>query len=161
MSATNNLKQVSCEVGIMNYIRAVFKYLSENYFAIFCIVLDCIIYVSFISVFWTLNKDIEQRNLWSRFRIDAYLGLAEKSLELIFGQSLAGELQDDEKRRGAIWWPSWGPKGGKVAQLRPGEIGALRLYNDNGRLVYVWFVEDSNHTWRVVKDISLPLGAVE
>lgn len=146
---------------IMNYVKPVFKYLSENYFSLFCIVLDCIIYVSFISVFWKLKADIELRDILSRFRNDAFLGLTENSLAQIFGQPIDGELQDDDKRRGAIWWPSWSPQGGKVAQLRHGEIGALRLYDDNGRNVYVWFVEDSNHVWRVVRDITPPLGAVE
>jgi hypothetical protein len=133
----------------------------DHYFVIFCIVLDCIIYASFISVYWRLRSNIETQNFWSRFRIDAFCGLTEKSLEQIFGQPIDGELQDDEKRRGSIWWPSWGPHAGMVDKLRHGEVGALRLYRDNGRTVYVWFVESTNHEWIVVRDITPPLGVVE
>jgi len=141
----------------------VIGFLRRNYFAILCLFIDCIVYVSSVDKIWKLLHVIKRNNFFDVCKVDVFTGLAEKSVELILGSPLSAEIQDDDKRRGAIWWPSWSPQSGNkpVAILEEGQIGSLKLYDDNGRSVYVWFVEDTNHVWRVVKDIALPAEAVE
>ena len=103
--------------------------------------------------------DAMERKFRSYFRDDAYLGLTDEELKLKFGDPIAGEAQDRESERGAIWWPSWVPGRGIVMQLAPGQTGRLRMFKEGERTVYVWQVQASNGVWRVVRDIT-PIASI-
>lgn len=105
--------------------------------------------------------DLDREYVSKGFRIDAFLNSTDKEMELRFGEHFAEELQDEDKWRGAAWWPSWSPQSSKVFALNKDQIALLRLYGDGDRTVYIWYVRYFNNVWKVVKDITPPSGWIE
>lgn len=132
-----------------------------KYFVVISIVVCVAIFVVFVRLPQDRTVDIDREYIAQGFRIDAFLNSTEKEMSLRFGEHFAEEWQDDDKRRGATWWPSWSPQSRKVSLLNKDQIALLRLYGDNDRTVYIWYAQDSNNVWKVVKDITPPSGWIE
>ena len=144
----------------MSFFSRTSKCLKKHYFAIFCLVLDCIIYVSFISVYWDIHEEMIFDDLFTEFWSDELLGRTEEEVESSYGSHIAEELQGDEIRKGAIWWPCWHTTT-KMGELQAGQIAKFRLHRGPAKPVYVWYVEDTNRVWRVVRSIVPPYGMFE
>lgn len=140
----------------MSAISSIMKVL--KYFMVISIVA---IFMMFVRLQQDRTVDIDREYVSQGFRIDAFLNSTDEEMELRFGEHFAEERQDDDKRRGATWWPSWSPQSRKVSMLNKDQIALLRLYGDNDRTVYIWYVRDSNNVWKVVKDITPPSGWIE
>lgn len=132
-----------------------------KYFIVISMVACVAIFMMLIRLPQDKTVDIDQEYVSQGFRIDAFFNSTDKEMELRFGKHFEEERQDDDKRRGATWWPSWSPQSCKVSMLNKDQIALLRLYVDNDRTVYIWYVRDSNNVWKVVKDITPPSGWIE
>lgn len=133
-----------------------------KYFVVISIVACAAIFTIFVRLPQDRTVDnIDQECASLGFRIDAFLNLTDKEIESRFGEHFAEELQADDKMRGAAWWPSWGPPPSKVLILNNDQIALLRLYGDNDRTLYIWYVRDSNDVLKVVKDITPPSDWIE
>lgn len=132
-----------------------------KYFMVISIVACVAIYMMLVGLPQDITVDMDREYVARGFRIDAFLNSTDKEMELRFGEHFSEELQDDDNMMGAAWWPSWSPQSRKVLMLNEDQIALLRLYGDNDRTVFIWYVRDSNNVWKVVKDITPPSGWIE
>lgn len=139
--------------------KSMFGFIKKFYIAILCIAIDCVVCKYYVNLSWRVKHHIDWLNNLRRFRVDAYHGLSCDSFESVFGKPFSEEYQDDTNRCGAMWWPSWTPFFNcQVGTLGKDKISLLKMYDDKGRTMYVWYVQDLNGVWRVEKDITPPLG---
>ena len=95
------------------------------------------------------------REYISLFRQNSFVGMTEDDLVAKFGEPIDVEMQDDEKRRGAIWWPSWDADAGRdklIKRIDKEKFVKMCMFEEDGKNVYVWLVENSNGVWNVIYD---------